>query len=200
MCVCVSAAKKSPPPPPRSDDEAFTAAGLHKAQAARGREPTMKAPPPCVVPRKSLSAALSRSSSSAASAPATNPMVRPTSSDRRWIENLPQAGTSRRPKRTAPTRGSFSESVRGPGSRNSSPASSVTGVARAICETHTQDVWLKTEQTTNWLAVSHPNADSQKGKAGKENMPAEMRHHLLPASHRHGLGKDQATWTPTTVA
>ena len=132
-------AKKPPPPPPRSDDEAFTAAGLHKAQAARGREPTMKAPPPCVVPRKSLSAALSRASSSAASAPATNPMDRPTSSDRRWIENLPQAGTSRRPERTAPTtgRGSFSEFVRGPGSRNSSPASSVTRVARALCETHT---------------------------------------------------------------
>ena len=136
-------AKKPPPPPPHSDDEAFTATGLHKAQATRGREPTMKAPPPCVVPRKSLSAALSRASSSAASAPATNPMDRPTSSDRRWIENPPRAGTSRRPKRTAPTRGSFSESVRGPGSRNSSPASSVTRMARALCETHNK------KQTTN---------------------------------------------------
>ena len=122
-------AKKPPPPPPRSDDEVFTATSLHKAQATatRGREATMKSPPPCTVPRKSLTAALGRASGSTALAFTTAPTRGPTSSERRRLQD---------PK----GRGSFSESVRGPRSRNSSPTSSATRVARALCDTHTRRV------------------------------------------------------------
>ena len=166
--------KKAPPPPPRSDSEEGTIQGTMLTSEGKSI-PTRKSPPSCVVPKKSLSAALQRAASSRPPIPPSafeevRDWTLPNSAERRWLEDPRSSG-------------SFSTSVRGPNSRVTSPGSAARHIAKALCESHTRRT--SQDQANDDLNRVVPQTRGQpKGRGRRKKVARRVA--ASPSSARRG--------------